>query len=118
MGFREALVDAFEKEKEQAKNWKVMAKRITANFLVVILLVLSAYAVIKVVERSEQEGADDSWIKQNEITIVMSLISFIVPNMFDVISLLENYHPRYRCIILTLSLVCINDVTTLDCENR
>ena len=118
MGFREALVDAFEKEKEQAKNWKVMAKRITANFLVVILLALSAYAVIKVVERSEQEGADDSWIKQNEITIVMSLISFIVPNMFDVISLLENYHPRYECIIITLSLVCINDVTTLDCENR
>ena len=57
MGFREALVDAFEREKEQTKNWKVLAKRITANFLVFILLVLSALAVIKVVQRSGETEA-------------------------------------------------------------
>ena len=32
--------------------------------------------------------------RQNEITIVMSLISMVVPNFFDLVSLLENYHPR------------------------
>lgn len=38
--------------------------------------------------------ADSSWYRQNEITIVMSLISMVIPNFFDVISLLEDYHPR------------------------
>ena len=94
MGFREALVEEFEKEKENAKSWKVKAKRFSANFFVLILLGLTAYAVIKVVDRSTQPEADSSWYRQNEITIVMSLISIIVPNFFDIISLLEDYHPR------------------------
>ena len=75
-------------------DWKVIAKRILANFGVLILLGLSAYAVILVVDRSARPEADSSWYRQNEITIVMSLISLIVPNFFDIISLLENYHPR------------------------
>ena len=37
---------------------------------------------------------DSSWYRQNEITLVMTLISMIVPNIFDIISLLEDYHPR------------------------
>lgn len=52
MGFREALVEEQEKEKEQSKSWKVIAKRTLANFMVLILLGMSAYAVIFVVERS------------------------------------------------------------------
>lgn len=35
-----------------------------------------------------------SWYRQNEITIVMSLITTVVPNLFDVVSLLEDHHPR------------------------
>ncbi len=81
-------------EKEHAKSWKVIAKRILANFLIIILLGLSAYAVIFVVDRSTKSEADSSWLRQNEITIVMSLISLVVPNVFDIISLLEDYHPR------------------------
>ena len=65
-----------------------------ANFFVLILLLLSAYAVIFVVDRSTRSDADTSWYRQNEITIVMSLISLVVPNFFDIVSLLENYHPR------------------------
>lgn len=52
MGFREALVEEMEKEKLQEKSWKTIVKRVTANFLVLVLLALSAYAVIFVVERS------------------------------------------------------------------
>ncbi len=52
MGFREALVEEMEKEKLQEKSWKTIAKRITANLLILALLGCSAYAVIFVVERS------------------------------------------------------------------
>lgn len=66
-----------------------------ANLLVMMLLVSSAWAVIKVVERSEGiENADASWWRQNEITLVMSLITTIFPNLFEAIGMLEKYHPR------------------------
>ena len=47
-----------------------------------------------VVERSTAEEVVSSWYRQNEITIVMSLITTVVPNLFDVVSLLEDHHPR------------------------
>ena len=94
MGFREALVEEMEKEKQAEKSWKTIAKRVFANFLVLLMLVGSAYTVILVVERSTQAEAENSWYRQNEITIVMSLISIVIPNFFDVIGLLESYHPR------------------------
>ena len=96
MGFREALLDAFEKQKEDNKDWRVTAKRATAQFLVLILLAGSAFAVITVVKRSAEceSGVKCSFYRQNEITIIMNLIGFIVPNIFDILSLLEDYHPR------------------------
>jgi hypothetical protein len=94
MGFREALVEVMENEKLAEKSWKTIAKRIFANFLVLLLLLGSAYTVIMVVERSTMAEAENSWYRQNEITIIMSLISIIIPNFFDIIGLLETYHPR------------------------
>ena len=48
------------------------------------------------VKRSESTKPDSSWIRQNEISIAMSLITGIVPNLFDIVSLLEDHHPRYE----------------------
>ena len=93
MGIRESLVEETAREKEKTKNWETIAKRVLANFLFVLLVLGSAYLVVWVVERSIQEDAT-SWYRQNEITIVMSLISMIMPNFFDLIALLEEYHPR------------------------
>ena len=62
----------------------------------VFLFTGSAYLVVLVVERSTDEEVVMSWHRQNEITIVMSLITTVVPNLFDIVSLLEEYHPRYR----------------------
>jgi len=96
MGFREALVEEMEREKMAEKNWKTIAKRVLANVLVIALLVGSAYAVVVVVDRSNTVTADDenSWIRQNEITIVMNVISVGVPYFFDLVGLIEGYHPR------------------------
>ena len=57
-------------------------------------LVLSAYGVVVAVDRSKQAEAENSWYRQNEITIVMTMISIVVPNFFELIALLESYHPR------------------------
>ncbi len=91
-----------EKEKLGDRDWKVIAKRICANIITLILLAGSAFAVFKAVERSkETSGGGDagsdggqSWLRQNEITIVMNVISMGVPYAFDLVALLEGYHPR------------------------
>lgn len=61
---------------------------------VLSLLALSAYIVIEVVARSTDEEADKNLWRQNEITLVMSLISYVFPIIFEVLGLLESYHPR------------------------
>ncbi|GAB6023369.1 hypothetical protein CHUAL_008165 [Chamberlinius hualienensis] len=91
MGFKENILEEREKSKDE-HNWKIWALRVLANILVLILLVSSAYAVVLVVERSKY--ADNSWWRQNEATVVISLISLLYPNFFDLIGLLEHNHPR------------------------
>ena len=92
MSLRESLVEESEREKEKVKSWETIAKRVLANFLFVLLLLGSAYLVVWVVIRSTVKTT--SWYRQNEITIVMSLISLIMPMFFDLVALLEDYHPR------------------------
>lgn len=55
---------------------------------------LSAYAVIEVVGRSTTEIDSHNWLQQNEITIVMSLITSLFPIFFEILGFLESYHPR------------------------
>jgi hypothetical protein len=66
-----------------------------ANLNVIFLLVVSAYAVIRVVQRSE-EPHGGSWWRRNEITIVMTLISFLFPMLFELLGIIEYYHPRMQ----------------------
>lgn len=68
--------------------------RIFVNVAVLSLLTLSAYAVIEVVGRSTTEIDSHNWWRQNEITIVMSLITSLFPIFFEILGFLESYHPR------------------------
>jgi len=74
------------------RSWRIILMRIFVNVAVLSLLALSAYAVIKVVERSITES--QNWWRQNEITIVMSLITTLFPILFEILGFFENYHPR------------------------
>lgn len=59
------------------------------------MLAISAWAVVEVVERSEDvRAANSSWWRQNEITIVMTLITYSFPYVFEVLGIIESYHPR------------------------
>lgn len=68
---------------------------------------MSAYAVIKVVERSEEDHGG-SWWRRNEITIVMSLISFIFPMLFEILGLIEYYHPRMQLRLQLARIMSLN----------
>ncbi|XP_046734422.1 transmembrane channel-like protein [Diprion similis] len=93
LGFKEALLEEAEKQKV-ARNWKTVIIRTLVNLSVAFLLALSAWAVVLVVSRSEQPEAESSWWRQNEITVVIALISFVFPMFFEILGIFENYHPR------------------------
>lgn len=68
--------------------------RIFVNISIISLLGLSAYAVVEVVARSAEDIEQTNWWRQNEITVVMSLITYLFPLFFEILGLLESYHPR------------------------
>lgn len=83
---------------ENIKNfscrWKIIGARILVNIVVASLLTFSAFAVVMVVKRStEPEAGSTAW-RRNEITVVMSLISFAFPILFEIFGFFEGYHPR------------------------
>ncbi|XP_066592542.1 transmembrane channel-like protein [Prorops nasuta] len=107
LGFKEALLEEAEKQKDE-RNWKVILMRIFVNLCVIFLLVLSAYAVVVVVARSTDESIERSWWRQNEITIVMSLISYMFPIFFEILGIFESYHPRKQLRIQLARIMVLN----------
>ncbi|XP_065560288.1 transmembrane channel-like protein isoform X2 [Artemia franciscana] len=95
LGFREALLEELEIKQDKSKTpIKLTIKRCISNILIVLLLVAAAHIVVLVVDRSKKIDPRAGWWIQNEITIVMSAITVIYPNVFEAIGLLEGYHPR------------------------
>lgn len=84
-----------------------MLLRIFVNLNVLLLLFLSAYAVIFVVERSDNIQ-DNSWWARNEITMVMSFISIVFPMLFEILGLLEYYHPRMQLRLQLARIMILN----------
>ncbi|KAG5671009.1 hypothetical protein PVAND_001233 [Polypedilum vanderplanki] len=107
LGFKEALLEEAEKQKDK-KNWKVITLRIFANLNIIFLLGLSVWAVIKVVERSGNIAGNSSWWRRNEITIVMTLISFIFPMLFEILGIIEYYHPRMQLRLQLARIMSLN----------
>ncbi|XP_031618475.1 uncharacterized protein LOC116337754 isoform X2 [Contarinia nasturtii] len=93
LGFKEALLEEAEKKKDK-QNWEIIMRRIFVNILILCLLVLSAWAVVNVVRRSEGVDPNSSYWRQNETSFVMTVISFFFPPCFEILGLLEKYHPR------------------------
>ncbi|CAL4066980.1 unnamed protein product, partial [Meganyctiphanes norvegica] len=94
-GFKEVLLEAQEAQKEEeGTSWKLTARRVLGHFLVFGMICLSAYAIVLLVKRSEGVDSDSSWWRQNELTLILALIGNAFPNFFDIVGLMEMYHPR------------------------
>lgn len=63
------------------------------SFSVLFLLGTSAYAVVLVVERSLEMPEKPGWIRENEVTLVVAGIGIVYPNIFNLIGIVEAYHP-------------------------
>ncbi|CAH1271341.1 TMC3 [Branchiostoma lanceolatum] len=100
-GLREAIIEEEEKcrvEKSKKEKYVSILLRILANFMIITLLAGSGYAIQLVVERSElfekMDPASLSWWEQNEVSMVVSIITMVFPVFFDLIGQMEKYHPR------------------------
>ncbi|KAM4706967.1 transmembrane channel-like protein 1 [Discoglossus pictus] len=95
--FKESILEEQENRKEENIHL-VRFLRVLANFFVMCTLAGSGYLIYFVVRRSQQfalEGLENyGWWERNEVNTVMSLLGMFCPTLFDVISGLENYHPR------------------------
>uniref|UniRef100_A0A8C2WJL8 Transmembrane channel-like protein n=1 Tax=Cyclopterus lumpus TaxID=8103 RepID=A0A8C2WJL8_CYCLU len=80
--FKEAILEEQESRKDDNIHLTRFL-RVLANFLVLCCLAGSGYLIYFVVRRS-----------QKFVNMVMSLLGMFCPMLFDVISALENYHPR------------------------
>ncbi|XP_024908961.1 transmembrane channel-like protein 1 [Cynoglossus semilaevis] len=95
--FKEAILEEQENRKDDNIHLTRFL-RVLANFLVLCCLAGSGYLIYFVVRRSQKFALDGlenhTWWERNEVNMVMSLLGMFCPMLFDVISTLENYHPR------------------------
>ncbi|KAK5606807.1 Transmembrane channel-like protein 2-B [Crenichthys baileyi] len=95
--FKESIVD----EKENQKDENIHLRRflrVFANFLILCTLGSSGYLIYFVVKRSQEFAKMDpktlTWLENNEVEFVMSLLGLVCPPLFETIAELEDYHPR------------------------
>ena len=65
-------------------SWQLRLRRIIAHLVTTILLCSSAYAVVLLVVRSMEVDESFSWWRQNELSLIMTLIGQIFPMFFKV----------------------------------
>ncbi|KAJ2954092.1 hypothetical protein O0L34_g2308 [Tuta absoluta] len=107
LSFKEALLEEAEKKKD-VRNWRIISLRALVNVAVVILLVASAWAVVTVVTRPEDETKPRSWWTENESSTVVTSISIVFPFLFELLGLLEHYHPRKQLRLQLARIMLLN----------
>ncbi|CAH0401812.1 unnamed protein product [Chilo suppressalis] len=107
LGFKEALLEEAEKKKD-LRNWRIISLRAMVNICVMLLLAVSAYAVVTVVSRSDDNPKHRSWWRENETTIVVTVISITFPVFFELLGFLEHYHPRKQLRLQLARIMLLN----------
>ncbi|XP_028033498.1 uncharacterized protein LOC114245508 [Bombyx mandarina] len=107
LGFKEALLEEAEKKKD-LRNWRIISLRVFVNLCVIILLAVSAYAVVYVVTGSDNNQKVRSWWCENKTTIVVTGISITFPVFFELLGFLEHYHPRKQLRLQLARIMLLN----------
>ncbi|KAK3803765.1 hypothetical protein RRG08_052937 [Elysia crispata] len=113
--FKESILEEQEKAREGNKYLQIFL-RVTANVIILILLATSTYIIQLFVERSRQlevnkrndPNFEPAFWDANELTVIMTLISTIFPNILDLISLMEKYHPRTSLRLMLARIFVLN----------
>uniref|UniRef100_A0A5S6R3R0 TMC domain-containing protein n=1 Tax=Trichuris muris TaxID=70415 RepID=A0A5S6R3R0_TRIMR len=93
--FREAIMEHKEKQAEKFR-WVRFFLRIVANLIILSMMACSTYAIYTVVERSRDIEHDSTAtaLQKIEVPMVVSFITLVFPNLFEMVSKLERFHPR------------------------
>uniref|UniRef100_A0A0N4ZRN4 TMC domain-containing protein n=1 Tax=Parastrongyloides trichosuri TaxID=131310 RepID=A0A0N4ZRN4_PARTI len=100
--FRESIAE-YNVNIKKKFAWLQIAGRILANVIIIIMLTLSVWAILAVSQITEK----DTFIKQNAVSITVSFITLIFPNIFELIGKLERYHPRFALRIQLARVLCL-----------
>uniref|UniRef100_A0A914W8V7 TMC domain-containing protein n=1 Tax=Plectus sambesii TaxID=2011161 RepID=A0A914W8V7_9BILA len=68
--------------------------RVIANVIIFGMLALSIWAITRVVENSQHVDSNSNLFASNQVPIVVSFITLVFPNCFELVGRLEKYHPR------------------------
>lgn len=100
--FREAIAEYAVNMKRKYACLQILI-RMFANLLVFLMLGFSVWAILAVSQIRET----DTFIKQNAVSITVSFITLIFPNIFELIGKLERYHPRTALRIQLARILCL-----------
>ncbi|WKY15023.1 hypothetical protein Q1695_000496 [Nippostrongylus brasiliensis] len=100
--FREAIAEYAVNMKRKYQCLQILI-RIFANMLVFVMLGFSVWAILAVSQIRET----DTFIKQNAVSITVSFITLIFPNIFELIGKMERYHPRTALRIQLARILCL-----------
>lgn len=91
---REAMAEFNQKMKVKFE-WFLLFLRVVANLAIFSLLGLSGWLIWQ----CSQITVKDTIIKQNAVSIIVSFVTLVFPNIFELIGHMERYHPRFalRC---------------------
>ncbi|TKR82184.1 hypothetical protein L596_015946 [Steinernema carpocapsae] len=100
--FREAIAE-YNVNVKKKFVWVQVIVRIFANMIIFTLLALSVWAILAVGKITEK----DTFIKQNAVSITVSFITLIFPNIFELIGKMEGYHPRFALRLQLARVLCL-----------
>ncbi|VDM57198.1 unnamed protein product [Angiostrongylus costaricensis] len=100
--FREAIAEFTVNMKKKYCCLQILL-RLFANLLVFTMLAFSVWAILAVSQIRET----DTFVKQNAVSITVSFITLIFPNLFELIGKLERYHPRTALRIQLARVLCL-----------
>uniref|UniRef100_A0A1I8AB08 TMC domain-containing protein n=1 Tax=Steinernema glaseri TaxID=37863 RepID=A0A1I8AB08_9BILA len=100
--FREAIAEYNVNVKKKFACVQIIL-RLFANMVIFTLLALSVWAILAVSQITEK----DTFIKQNAVSITVSFITLIFPNIFELIGKMERYHPRFALRLQLARVLCL-----------
>ncbi|KAK0406735.1 hypothetical protein QR680_018771 [Steinernema hermaphroditum] len=100
--FREAIAEYNVNVKKKFACVQIIL-RAFANMVIFTMLALSVWAILAVSQITEK----DTFIKQNAVSITVSFITLIFPNIFELIGKMERYHPRFALRLQLARVLCL-----------
>ncbi|CAI4224036.1 unnamed protein product [Auanema sp. JU1783] len=100
--FREAIAE-YNVNMKKKFRWVQIFLRLVANIIVFLMMGFSVWVILAMSKIKEA----DTFIKQNAVSITVSFITLIYPNIFDLIGKMEQYHPRSALRIQLARVLCL-----------